>query len=161
MRSLLRTALATTALVAIAVTSASASNNRGFSGSSSCRGSSFSTCASGLTGNGHGVITVIGSWFNQWRNQGGWGNHGGNNGPGGNGGNQGGPGGNQGGNGGNQGGNGGYTPPGGPGGNIGGPGEPPPVVTPEPVTMTLLATGLAGMGGVGALRRRKQKQLEG
>lgn len=31
-------------------------------------------------------------------------------------------------------------------------------VTPEPVTMSLLATGLAGMGGVGFLRRRKQKQ---
>lgn len=30
-------------------------------------------------------------------------------------------------------------------------------VTPEPVTMTLLATGLAGMGGAGFLRRRKNK----
>ena len=29
---------------------------------------------------------------------------------------------------------------------------------PEPVTMTLLATGLAGMGGAGAFRRRKNKQ---
>ena len=28
-------------------------------------------------------------------------------------------------------------------------------VVPEPITMTLLASGLAGMGGVGALRRRK------
>lgn len=34
-------------------------------------------------------------------------------------------------------------------------------VTPEPVTMSLLATGLAGMGGVGFLRRRKQKQANG
>ncbi|MBK8005772.1 MAG: PEP-CTERM sorting domain-containing protein [Gemmatimonadetes bacterium] len=144
MRIALRTALATAALVALAATSANASNNRGFSGSSSCRSSSFATCSSGLTGNGRGVITIIINWFNQWRNQGSWGNQGGNNGPGG-----------------NQGGNGGTTPPGGPGGNIGGPGEPPPVVTPEPVTMTLLATGLAGMGGVGAFRRRKQKQLEG
>jgi hypothetical protein len=31
-------------------------------------------------------------------------------------------------------------------------------VTPEPVTMSLLATGLAGMGGAGFIRRRKQKQ---
>ncbi|MEO8200738.1 MAG: PEP-CTERM sorting domain-containing protein [Gemmatimonadota bacterium] len=30
-------------------------------------------------------------------------------------------------------------------------------VTPEPVTMTLLATGLAGMGGAGFFRRRKNK----
>ena len=30
-------------------------------------------------------------------------------------------------------------------------------VAPEPVTMTLLATGLAGMGGAGFLRRRKNK----
>lgn len=29
-------------------------------------------------------------------------------------------------------------------------------VVPEPVTMTLLTTGLAGMGGAGALRRRKK-----
>jgi hypothetical protein len=29
-------------------------------------------------------------------------------------------------------------------------------VVPEPLTMTLLATGLAGMGGAGALRRRKK-----
>ena len=27
---------------------------------------------------------------------------------------------------------------------------------PEPITMTLLATGLAGMGGAGVIRRRKQ-----
>lgn len=29
-------------------------------------------------------------------------------------------------------------------------------VVPEPITMTLLASGLAGMGGVGALRRRRK-----
>ena len=31
-------------------------------------------------------------------------------------------------------------------------------VTPEPVSMTLLATGLAGMGGVGMFRRKKKNQ---
>lgn len=33
---------------------------------------------------------------------------------------------------------------------------PPTTVVPEPITMTLMATGLAGMGGVGAIRRRKK-----
>ena len=32
----------------------------------------------------------------------------------------------------------------------------PTTVVPEPITMTLLATGLAGMGGAGVIRRRKQ-----
>ena len=32
-------------------------------------------------------------------------------------------------------------------------------ITPEPVTMTLLATGLAGMGGAGFIRRRKNKNV--
>lgn len=31
-------------------------------------------------------------------------------------------------------------------------------VAPEPITMTLLATGLAGMGGVGLIRRRRNQQ---
>jgi hypothetical protein len=42
-----------------------------------------------------------------------------------------------------------------------GAGEPDPscseTVIPEPITMTLLATGLAGMGGVGFIRRRKKE----
>jgi hypothetical protein len=33
-------------------------------------------------------------------------------------------------------------------------------VTPEPVTMTLLATGLLGMSGAGLARRRRQKLVE-
>ena len=32
-------------------------------------------------------------------------------------------------------------------------------VIPEPITMTLLATGLAGMGGVGFLRRKKDEEI--
>jgi hypothetical protein len=35
--------------------------------------------------------------------------------------------------------------------------SPPVTATPEPVTMTLLATGLAGMSGAGFLRRRKKQ----
>ena len=33
---------------------------------------------------------------------------------------------------------------------------PPTTTVPEPITMTLMATGLASMGGVGAIRRRKK-----
>lgn len=36
--------------------------------------------------------------------------------------------------------------------------ECPSVVTPEPISMTLMATGLAGMSGMGWMRRRKQAQ---
>ena len=35
----------------------------------------------------------------------------------------------------------------------------PTTVTPEPVTMTLLATGLAGMSGASVLRRRRKQQI--
>lgn len=35
-----------------------------------------------------------------------------------------------------------------------------PIVTPEPVSMTLLATGLLGMGGAGYFRRRKKAAVE-
>ena len=49
------------------------------------------------------------------------------------------------------------------GGTTFGPGDETPnpacaeTVIPEPITMTLLATGLAGMGGVGFIRRRKKE----
>jgi hypothetical protein len=36
---------------------------------------------------------------------------------------------------------------------------PPITATPEPVTMTLLASGLAAMGGAGLIRRRKEQQV--
>ncbi len=36
--------------------------------------------------------------------------------------------------------------------------ECPSLVTPEPISMTLMATGLAGMSGMGWLRRRKQSE---
>jgi hypothetical protein len=37
--------------------------------------------------------------------------------------------------------------------------EDPTTTTPEPVTMTLLATGLVGMGGIGGVRRRLKNRL--
>ncbi len=37
---------------------------------------------------------------------------------------------------------------------------PPVTVTPEPVTMTLLASGLLSMSGVGLIRRRRQRLTE-
>jgi len=137
MRAFIRTVVGTALLLALLAPEAWAAGRRhagSWGSSGNCSPSGFSTCSSwNGYGGGNTLITILIGIFNQWRNNQPW---------------------TQGG----SGGTGGTTGGSGPGTNIGGPGEEPPTtVTPEPVTMTLLATGLAG---VGIARRRRRQTRE-